>query len=89
MKNLFALLVGINNYMEIRNLSGCENDVERISGFLSKFAEKNFAYHETKLVSKAATKHNIVDAFHNHIIEANTKSGDILLFYFSNRVKIA
>ena len=40
MKNRFALFLGIDNYIEIRNRSGYKSDVERISGFHLQFAKK-------------------------------------------------
>lgn len=83
MKNLFALLIGINNYAHIRPLSGCENDVNRVSGFLSKFAEGNFTYHEKRLLSRDATKNTIVNTFKSHLIQADAKAGDVVFLYFS------
>ena len=83
MKNLFALLIGINEYTHIRNLSSCAIDVQRVSGFLSAFSANDFAYHEKILLSKAATKRDIVEAFQAHLIAQPVQAGDVLLFYFS------
>lgn len=83
MKNLFALLIGINEYTHIRNLSGCARDVERVSDFLSAFSANQFAYHEKILLSPNATKRGIVEAFQSHLMAQAAKAGDVLLFYFS------
>ncbi|MBE7169537.1 MAG: caspase family protein [Williamsia sp.] len=74
----YALLVGINNYNKIRNLSGCINDTEQVGNYLSRYAP---ASEVKKLLNDRATKHSIVEAFRSYtkIITAS----DSFLFYFS------
>ena len=83
MNNLYALFVGINNYSNIRPLTGCENDVERMHAFFKKYVEGSFQFHPKTLLSSGATKSGIVKAFQEQLIRTDLKSGDVLLLYFS------
>jgi len=83
MNNLYALFVGINNYANIRPLTGCENDVEEMNAFFKKYVEGNFQYHPKTLLSSEATKSEIVKAFQEQLIRTDVQPGDVLLLYFS------
>lgn len=90
-----ALLVGINNYKpkepvkdtpcrkieEIRDLSGCINDVNALKGILiSRFYFKPENIHI--LMNADASRSNILNGFETHLIK-ETKAGDICVFYFA------
>ena len=81
--NLYALLVGINEYASIRPLRGCEQDVRRVSSFLEKHVSSRFQLHIKTLLSGQARKSEIVWAFKTHLIRDDVKAGDVVLFYFS------
>ena len=78
---LFALLVGIDTYQNpIPPLTGCVNDVEKLTSYL----QKNETYFNVRircLLNREATKSNIIDAFRGHLKMA--KMGDTILFYYS------
>ena len=86
---LFALLVGINKYQFIRPLTGCENDISRISQFLETHVAGTMDYHPLLLQKANATKTGIVEAFESHLIRKDQvdsdalQPGDVVLFYFS------
>ena len=78
---IYALLVGVDKYAGgVTNLNGCENDVQEFSDLLKErygAEEKN-----TKLLlSKDATRENIIKGFTDHLSQA--KTGDTALFYYS------
>ncbi|MCZ6679482.1 MAG: caspase family protein [Candidatus Poribacteria bacterium] len=79
----WALLVGINDYVhpEIRDLRGCENDVQLMADVLrEKFG---FTDADMKiLLSRQATRNAIIDTFKEWLIE-KPQPNDVVLFYFS------
>ena len=80
MKNLYAVLVGVNDYAAPANrLSGCLNDVKRIGKYLDSLPE--FSVHKTVLTDGKATKNGIVKGIRSGF--ANAKADDIAFFYFS------
>jgi len=83
MNHLYALFVGINQYATIRPLSGCENDVMRVTQFLQQYVAGNFQFHPKSLLTRQATKYGIEKNFREHLIRENIEQGDVLLFYFS------
>lgn len=83
MSKLYALLVGIDKYANIRPLSGCETDVVSMNNFLSKQASGVQEYIPRLLKTESATKSAIVQAFEDHLVNIDTSQGDVLLFYFS------
>lgn len=97
MTNLYALLVGINNYhpdSRVGKLYGCVPDVQTMEAFLKKkYAEQLGLTENGKAVKKPpkrlkvltdaqATREAIVDGFLNHLGEAK-KEGDVALFYYA------
>jgi len=79
-----ALLVGINDYADqrIRDLRGCEDDVQAVRLMLTQ----TFGFREVQikvLLSRAATRRAIVDAFNDWLI-AGTKPGDRVVFFVSS-----
>ncbi len=78
---IYALLIGINDYAgNVPDLSGCHNDVERFSNVLkSRFntTTKNIKL----LLSRDATKANIIAGFQSHLAQAG--EGDTVVVYYS------
>lgn len=79
-KNKKALLIGINYLNTPYALNGCIDDTNRIKDLLSSKGFIDFKI-LTDLTQVKPTKSNILKEFKNLII--NSKSGDILFFYFS------
>ncbi len=97
-RNLFTLLIGINDYDHIRSLNGPESDVDLMLDYLNNYASKDFKIFEKRLLSEYATKANIVNDFYCHLIrddkfkdqaaeieefEIKPQKGDVALFYYS------
>lgn len=80
MNNLFAVLVGINEYpAPVPKLKGCVQDINQVNTYLEKtFSDK---YHPLTLVDEQATKQGIVGSFRSHLSQAI--ENDVVLFYFS------
>jgi len=75
-----ALLIGINNYANVRCLHGCLNDVTAMKTFLTgsyQFPGKNIS----TLTDQMASREKILTAFHQLIEETDTN--DIVLIYYS------
>ena len=87
MKNIYALLIGINNYKVVNGLAGCINDVEAFATTLEGLCKnKNLDGDNVKLnlkilTDEEATYDNIVTSFRDHLGQAG--KGDVALFYFS------
>jgi hypothetical protein len=79
----WALLVGINDYENslIRDLRGCEMDVQLVKDVLKD--RFGFTDGDVKiLLSRQATRDNIIKAFREWLIE-KPQPGDAVVFYFS------
>lgn len=84
-KNLYALLVGINDYSlsrNVSNLKGCLNDVKSIKNYLENRFEDKDQRHIECLLDKQATYQNIIDTFRSHLT-AKAGKDDIVLFHYS------
>ena len=81
--NLYALLVGINEYPHpISRLSGCVNDINAVEEYLKeRVAKDGCQLHIHKLLDQDATRQAIIDGFQQHLCQA--ESEDIALFYYS------
>ncbi|GAB3222301.1 caspase family protein [Spirosoma arcticum] len=80
--NLYALLVGVDQYERVRPLRGCVNDIRKVNAYLK--ADPDFtddARAVNVLTDKAATKQAIIDGFRTHLSQATAT--DTVLFYFS------
>lgn len=78
-----VLLVGVNDYIDqrIRDLRGCEDDVEAMRELLiDRFGFKESQI--TMLLSRHATREAILDAFRRDLI-GKTREGDRVVFCFS------
>jgi hypothetical protein len=75
-----ALLVGINDYREINDLSGCVNDITNIRDVLLKYYDFNVSDVRV-LVDNRATKKNILARL--KWLVTGVKKGDSLVFHYS------
>lgn len=82
-RNLYALLVGIDNYPNPNHcLQGCVNDITAIEEYLNeRFDKKEYQLHLQTLKDKQATRNGIIDGFRQHLSQATVD--DIVLFYYS------
>ena len=83
-KKLYLLAVGINEFLanKVSNLKGCENDANAIYEYLEGSSKNTeFEFDGKMLLSKEATKANVVKHFRTHLGQAG--EGDVAVFYFS------
>jgi pimeloyl-ACP methyl ester carboxylesterase len=82
-RNLYALLVGIDNYPQpIRSLKGCVNDITAIETYLKNQIAGEWKLREPRiLTNEKATRQAIIDGFQNYLCQAG--NDDIALFYYS------
>ncbi|MBE9215872.1 caspase family protein [Plectonema cf. radiosum LEGE 06105] len=86
MPNIYALLVGINEYHPqsgVTSLTGCVNDIEAIESYLhNRITTDNDCKLVTKkLTNNLATRQGIIDGFSQHLSQA--RSEDVVLFYYA------
>jgi hypothetical protein len=81
-KNLYALLVGINDYLSpsISNLNGTHKDLQDVHDYIMSNYE-DFDKHIQVLRDKDAVRANVVAGFEQHLGQA--QEGDVVLFYYS------
>ena len=82
MKNLFALLTGINHYhpgSDVSSLKGCENDILQLEGFLTDHFKKEQLQIE-KLINSQATYAGVIAHFEEHLMQAGPD--DVVLFAY-------
>lgn len=83
-ENLYALLVGINQYDPASNVSslrGCVNDARTMEAYLQERVSQEINCKTKTLLNEQATYDAIVDGFRSHLGQA--KSQDTVLFWFS------
>lgn len=82
MKNLYALLIGINNYpIDSHKLNGCINDRNAMNDFFKSYCETNDLNYQPLLLSdEEATRQGIIDGFEQF---KDAKTGDLCVLYFS------
>ncbi len=82
-RNLYALLVGINEYPEgVPALYGCVNDINAFETYLHGRVDKGEVdLHLLKLTDTQATRQGIIDGFRQHLKKAGPQ--DVALFYYS------
>jgi pimeloyl-ACP methyl ester carboxylesterase len=84
-KNIYALLVGINQYdpaSRVNPLRGCVNDVRTMESYLKERTSKEINCEVKTLINEEATYTAIVDAFRNHLGKVKGEQ-DTVLFCFS------
>ena len=81
-KNLYALLIGINNYLSpsIPNLGGTHKDLGDVHDHIVSHYPQ-FTQHIRILKDEDASRANIVHSFEEHLGQA--QEGDVVLFYYS------
>ena len=82
-RNIYALLVGIDEYPEpVSSLDGCVNDIQAIQNYLQERVTRDgYQLHLHKLLNQDATRQGIIDGFQEHLCQAQQQ--DIVLFYYS------
>ncbi len=92
-KNIYALLVGIDNYHPasnppVRSLAGCINDIKAIETYLRDRIDKvsEWTLVEPRdvpwiLTNEQATRHAIINGFQQHLCKADSE--DVVLFYYA------
>ena len=79
-KNVYALLVGINDYSPaVGKLTGCLNDVNHFHSYLTDNLDRNRLHIEV-LKDADATRPNIIKQFRKHLGQA--KAGDVAVFQY-------
>ncbi|GIE27621.1 hypothetical protein Ait01nite_006660 [Actinoplanes italicus] len=83
MGDIYALLVGINQYQDPRlnNLAGCVNDVRDAVAFLKQHRRPDTGLDVNELLDDEATGEAIVSGIRQHLGQAGP--GDVALFWFS------
>ncbi|MEL6159426.1 MAG: caspase family protein [Cyanobacteria bacterium J06627_32] len=84
-RNLYALLVGINEYdsrSRVPSLRGCVNDIQGIQAYLEgRVAQADFNLNLQVLLNEQATRQAIIEGFQQHLARANAE--DVVLFYYA------
>ena len=90
-KNIYSLLVGIDNYdpesyPSVPSLKGCVNDINAIETYLQERIAKDKSSEfqlvkPLKLTNEKATRKAIIDGLNNYLFQADSE--DIVLFYYS------
>ncbi|MUG91314.1 caspase family protein [Scytonema sp. UIC 10036] len=92
-KNIYALLVGIDNYHpdsspSVRSLTGCLNDIRAIESYLRdriSFESEWTLVESTDvpwiLTNEQATRQAIINGFQQHLCKAD--NDDVVLFYYA------
>lgn len=83
MANLYALLVGINDYPDpVPRLKGCANDVDMLAAYLhERGAIEKIQLHVRTLKNEEATRQGVIQAFREHLGQAQAE--DYVLFAYS------
>ncbi len=82
MKNLYVLLVGINDYpAPLAKLNGCIKDIDQVNKYLEDYCSKDYHLHIRRLADKEATYAAIKQGFREHLGKAGPD--DIAWFHFS------
>jgi pimeloyl-ACP methyl ester carboxylesterase len=90
-RNLYALLVGINQYdsrSRVPTLRGCVNDIRGMQAYLEgRVASREVALHLRVLSDHQATRENIIAGFREHLCQAGPD--DVALFYYAGHGALA
>lgn len=80
--NIYALLVGIDEYLNVSPLQGCINDITAIKEYLEGRVDTDgYQLHLRTLLNKDATRQAVIDGFRQHLCQANSE--DIVFFYYA------
>src|SRR5690242_4572375 len=82
MKNLYVLLVGINDYAPpTPKLKGCVKDIDQIEKYLEDFCSTDYNLQIRRLENATATYGNVIKGFREHLGQAGPD--DIAWFHYS------
>ncbi|QHG20511.1 caspase family protein [Nostoc sp. ATCC 53789] len=80
--NIYALLVGIDEYLNVSPLQGCVNDITAIKEYLEgRVNTDRYQVHLRTLLNKDATRQRIIDCFRQHLCQAGSE--DMAFFYYA------
>lgn len=80
--NIYALLVGIDEYLNVSPLQGCVNDITAIKEYLEGRVDTDgYQVHLRTLLNKDATRQRIIDGFRQHLCQAGSE--DVAFFYYA------
>ncbi|RUT03428.1 hypothetical protein DSM106972_050670 [Dulcicalothrix desertica PCC 7102] len=81
-RNLYALLVGIDDYVSVSPLKGCVNDIRAVEAYLKgRVATDGYQLHLRTLLNKEATRQFVIEGFRQHLCQAERE--DVALFYYA------
>lgn len=79
---LRALVVGINEFLYQKNLSGCVNDAQNMATYLAEHISEPYQPDIKLLKNAEVSRDQLINSFREHLITP-AQDGDIILFYFS------
>ncbi|WP_375467141.1 caspase domain-containing protein [uncultured Nostoc sp.] len=80
--NIYALLVGIDEYLNVSPLQGCINDITAIKEYLEGRVDTDgYQLYLRTLLNKDATRQAVIDGFRQHLCQASSE--DIVFFYYA------
>jgi hypothetical protein len=80
--NIYALLVGIDEYVNVSPLQGCVNDITAIKEYLEGRVDTDGSQlHLRTLLNKDATRQAVIDGFRQHLCQAGSE--DVVFFYYA------
>ena len=80
--NIYALLVGIDEYLNVSPLQGCVNDITAIKEYLEGRVDTDgYQLHLRTLLNKDATRQAVIDGFRQHLCQAGSE--DVVFFYYA------
>lgn len=80
--NIYALLVGIDEYLNVFPLHGCVNDITAIKEYLEGRVDTDgYQLHLRTLLNKDATRQAVIDGFRQHLCLAGSE--DVAFFYYA------
>ncbi len=81
-RNIYALLVGIDEYLSVPSLQGCVNDITAIKEYLEGRVDTDgYQLHVHTLLNKDATRQAVIDGFRQHLCQAGSE--DVAFFYYA------
>jgi hypothetical protein len=81
-RNIYALLVGIDEYVNVSPLQGCINDITAIKEYLEgRVNTDEYQLRLRTLLNKDATRQAVIDGFRQHLCQAGSE--DVVFFYYA------
>ena len=79
-QKVYVLLVGIDNYPNVRPLRGCINDVRAWANYLQERHTADDTLHLKVLIDEQATRNAVIDGFRTHLINAGASDRVLVVF---------